>query len=165
MCNINLTLLCVHFSYKTSHKKVLRWLKKLTKYFKLDYINFQHRNSFLTFSFISVCLIMSASNILRYLWFCCFPSGLKFSWFSSSIPFIVSLFSFPFIVSLFSFFFHIKYGTFFISKSYSYILALDSNFVSGFLVQFYFGLNVIHRQEVFYFFQWLWKHVDSFAIS
>ena len=26
MCNINLTWLRVYFSYKTSHKKVLRWL-------------------------------------------------------------------------------------------------------------------------------------------
>ena len=57
------------------------------------------RYSFLIFSFISTCFIVSASNILKYLYFSFPPSVRIFSWFGSPIPSVT--FRFPlFIISI-----------------------------------------------------------------
>ena len=46
------------------------------------------RHSFLIFSFISTCLMVSASNLLKYSYVSFFRRVLILSWFGSSIPFV-----------------------------------------------------------------------------
>ena len=47
------------------------------------------RYSFLIFSFISTCLLVSASNIAKFLYVSFSSSILIFSWFGSFIPFVI----------------------------------------------------------------------------
>ena len=74
-------------------------------------LNFMMFSSF--FSFISVCLMLSASNISNYLQFPNSPSVLNLSWFDSSVSSVISFFQF-------------WSWAFFYANFHSYILVLYS---------------------------------------